>query len=167
MMGMEEKEGLNLPLIPGQIGQRIQDKAETLLKEHPDEMERVYRLIKFIFDTQRNEGLLALEDAVGQFDDFNAPFCDFLPNYIIALVNGTESNLLAEMMANEFEIRKPDDFEALILYLYILTILIAKIINQSEYILHREQALIKWSRMRNECLSYLPDKCEVIFHGYV
>lgn len=57
-----------LPLIPGQIGQRIRDKAETLLKEHPDEMERVYRLIKFIFDTQQKKGLLALEDAVGQFD---------------------------------------------------------------------------------------------------
>ena len=167
MMGIEMKKGLKLPLIPGQIEQRIRAKAEALLKEYPDEMERVYRLIRFIFDTRKKEGLLALEDAVGQFDDFEAPFCDFLPNYIIALVDGTESDLLAEMMANEFEIRKPDDFEALILYLYILTILIAKIISQSEYILNREQALQAWSRMRNEYLSYLPHECSLVFWGYV
>lgn len=163
MMGIEVKRGLELPLIPGQIGQRIGENAQAVLKEHPDEMERVYRLIKFIFDIQQKEGLLALEDAARKFADFDAPDCDFLPDYIRALVDGTESALLAEMMTNEFEVRKPDDFEALVLYLYILTILIAQIESQFEHILHREQALIAWSRMRNECLAYLPDECRSIF----
>lgn len=163
MMGMEVKRGLELPLIPGQIGQRIGENAQAVLKEHPDEMERAYRLIKFIFGIQQKEGLLALEDAVRKFADFDAPVCDFLPDYIRALVDGTESALLAEMMANEFEIRKPDDFEALVLYLYILAILIAQIVSQSEHILYREQALIAWSRMRNECLPYLPDECRNVF----
>lgn len=163
MMGIEVKKGLELPLIPGQIGQRIGENAQTVLKEHPDEMERVYRLIRFIFDIRRSEGLLALEDAVRKIADFDAPICDFLPGYIIALVDGTESALLAEMMSNEFEVRKPDDFEALVLYLYILTILMAQIESRCEHILYREQALIAWSRMRNECLSYLPDECRSIF----
>lgn len=167
MMGIEVKKGLELPLIPGQIGLRIQNKVEAVLKAHLNEMERVYRLIRFIFDILQTEGMLALEDAVRQLADFDAPFCDFLSDYIIALVDGAESDLLAEMMANDFEVRKPNDFEALVLYLYILTILIAQIKNQCEYILYREQALIAWSRMRNECLSYLPDECRCVFQGYI
>lgn len=157
------REEWELPLIPGQIGQRIGANAGAVLKEYPDEMERAYRLIKFIFGIRRKEGLLALETAIGRFADFDAPFCDFLPDYIIALVDGMESDLLAEMMANEFEIRKPDDFEALVLYLYILTILIAKIASRYENILSREQALAAWSRMVNECLVYLPDEYRSVF----
>ena len=61
MMGIDRKKGLELPLIPGQIGQRVQKNAQAVLEEHPDEMERVYRLIQFIFDTRLKEGLLGLE----------------------------------------------------------------------------------------------------------
>lgn len=159
MMGIEMKKGLELPLIPGQIGQRIQKNAQAVLEEHPEEMERVYNLIKFISDIRLKEGILGLEYAVGKFADFDAPFSDFLPDYITALVDGTESALLAEMMANEFEVRRPDDFEGLVLYLYILAILTVRIESWSEDILRREQALIAWSRIRNECLAYLPYEC--------
>ncbi|MCM1233729.1 MAG: hypothetical protein NC489_26740 [Ruminococcus flavefaciens] len=163
MMGIEGKKGLELPLIPGRIGQRVCEKAEAVIKGHPDEMKRVYQLIQFIFQVLDTEGMLALEDAVRQFDDIGAPFADFLPDYIIALVDGTESDLLAEMMANEFEVRRPDDFEALVLYLYMLTVLEAQIINRSVFILWREQALAAWSRMRNECLPDLPMDCLILF----
>ena len=164
-MGIDRKKGLELPLIPGQIGQREKKNAQAVLEEHPDEMERVYRLIQFIFDTRLKEGLLGLEDAARKFADFDAPFWDFLPDYITALVDGTESTLLAEMMANEFEVRRPDDFEGLVLYLYILAILIAQIESWGENILRREQALIVWSRIRNECLACLPDECGCAFHS--
>ncbi len=167
MMGMEGKDELELPVILGQIRERIWENADAVLKEHPDEMQRVYRLIGFIFDTRRHGGILELEDALIKFADFDAPFCDFLPDYIMALVNGTERDLMAEMMANEFEVRRPDEFEALVLYLYILTILIAKIESQSEYILSREQALMAWARMKNECLAYLPDECRSVFDGFI
>ena len=69
MMGIDRKKGLELPLIPGQIGQRVQKNAQAVLEEHPDEMERVYRLIQFIFDTRLKEGLLGLEDAARKFAD--------------------------------------------------------------------------------------------------
>lgn len=163
MMGIKAKKGLELPFIPGQIGPRIHRNAQTVLKEHPEELEQVYNLIRFIFETQRRESLLALEEAIIKLDDFDAPLCDFLPNYIIALVDATESALLAEMMSNDFEIRKPDDFEAFVLYLYILTILVVQIRSRSEHILYREQALIAWSRIKNECLSYLSEECMSVF----
>lgn len=154
-------------MIPGQIGRRIKENAQAVLKEHPDEMERVYRLIEFIFTVEKEEGLLSLEDASRKFADFDAPIYDFLSNYMMPLLDVTESALLAEMMANEFEVRKPDDFEALVLYLYILTILIVEIETQCELDLDREQALMTWSRMRNECLPYLPDECRSVFQNYI
>lgn len=167
MMGIEAKPGLELPLIPGQIGQRIQEKAETVLEEHKEEMERVHQLIRSVFDGLNKGGIAGGEAAVSQAAGSDIPFCGFLSDYFLALGEEEEIDLLAEIMANEFEVRRPDDFEALVLYLYILTVLIVRIRILSEQILCREQALFTWSRMKNECLSCLPHDCRIIFVGGV
>lgn len=48
------------------------------------------------------------------------PCEDFVTEQIIVMIDRMDIHLLAELMVNIFLVRKPDDFEALVLYFYML-----------------------------------------------
>lgn len=159
----DDLECLEIPLIPDRIKNEISDLAVDVIKKRQDELVHVYEIIQFVFDKSRKEGLLSLEEVLPDIRKSGAPYVEFFADYIIPLVDACDKHLILQIMVNEYTVRKPDDFESLVLYLYMIAIAFAQDMNRYEFILSREMAWKNMIHIRNEYLEILPEECRKIF----
>lgn len=89
-----------------------------VVAEKKEEVNLAVQLVLSMQKTAEDEGLLALEYMLEDIKSSQAPCADFLPDKIMMIVNGTYANIVTEIMINQFYVRNPDDFEAVILFIY-------------------------------------------------
>lgn len=159
--------GLNdfkdMPSIPDKIMKCATRNADFVMKNRREDVKKALALVTLMREKRKKEGLLALEEAIVDIKESNAPCVGFLAEQIIILVDGTGMQLMTEIMTNEFLVRNPDDFEALILYIYILALIMVWLEFEYERIRYREGAWKELVRLRNEYVWCLPEECRKVF----
>ena len=163
MYDIDYFEGEGIPFILGETGKHLKKKASYIIKERPKEIQEVYNIINFIMNLVWEEGLLALEENFHNFSESHIPQIDFFLNFILPVVDGVERNILLEMIANEFLVRKPSDFELLVLFLYTITILSVREWSHYDLLNHREEARKALIEIKNKYLIFLPKECREVF----
>lgn len=116
------------------IGSQVRKSAGHVVEEKREEVKQALNLMKRIQKKTEREGLLALEEMVNDIKSSQAPYADFLPDKIMLIVDGVYGNLVTEIMVNQFYVRKPDDFEAVVLYIYMRGL---KMLQEKEFAKYR------------------------------
>lgn len=152
-----------LPLIPEKIVNRAAQNADVVVRTRREDVGKVLDLISFLRKKSRAEGLLSLEESISNIRKRNVPCVDFVTEQITVMVDGMDVHLMAELMTNIFLVRQPDDFEALVLYLYMVAFLIIWEEFRYSLILYREGAWKELVTIRNEYVRVLPEECKAAF----
>lgn len=163
MYGSDCYETIEMPFILSIVGGHISKTAEYIIKEHHDEVEAVYEIIKFVLGKVEKEGLLGLEECLEDIKGSRAPLTDFLEDYILLIVDGVDTSLVLEMIGNEFIIREPGEFGKLVLFLYTITLMTAPEKSGYSMAIYREKAWKNLVRIKNEYMVFLPKECRQAF----
>ncbi len=152
-----------LPLIPEKIVNRAAQNADVVVRTRREDVGKALDLISFLQKKSRDEGLLSLEESISDIKKRNVPYVDFVPEQIIVMIDGMDVHFMAEIMTNIFLVGQPDDFEALVLYLYMVAFLIIWEEFRYSLILYREGAWKELVTIRNEYVRVLPEECKAAF----
>ncbi|MDE7478779.1 MAG: hypothetical protein K2M91_12690 [Lachnospiraceae bacterium] len=133
------------------ICRQVGRQAGHVAEEKKEEISAAMRLIECMQKKAEDEGLLALEEMVDDIKSSKAPYADFLPDKVLMITEGTYANLVIEIMVNQFYVRNPDDFEAVILYIYMIGLLM---IQEKVFIERTGRSLM------------LPQECRKLFIKY-
>lgn len=152
-----------LHLILEKIVNRAAQNADVVVRTRREDVGKVLDLISFLRKKSRAEGFLSLEESISDIKKRNVPYVDFVPEQIIVMIDGMDVHFMAEIMTNIFLVRQPDDFEALVLYLYMVAFLIIWEEFRYSLILYREGAWKELVTIRNEYVRVLPEECKAAF----
>lgn len=130
------------------IGSQVSRNAGYVVEEKREEVNLALQLVQRIQEKAEKEGMLALEEMLDDIKGSRAPYADFLPDKIMMMVNGVYANLVTEVMVNQFYVRTSSDFEAVVLYIYMLGL---------------EMIQKKGFKEINDYLLALPQECREVF----
>ena len=130
------------------IGSQVGRNAGYVVEEKREEVNLALQLVQRIQEKAEKEGMLALEEMLEDINSSRAPYADFLPDKIMMMVSGGYANLVTEVMVNQFYVRTSSDFEAVVLYIYMLGL---------------EMIQKKGFKEINNYLLALPQECREIF----
>lgn len=138
--------GLNnfrdMPIISRKIVECDAQNADFVMKNRREDVKKALVLVTLMRKKRKEEGLLALEDAIVDIKERNAPCVEFLAEQIIILVDGTDMQLMTEIITKEFLVRNPDDFEALVLYIYMLALIMVRLELDYELIMQKHSFVL-------------------------
>lgn len=161
--GSDSYGTVEMPFILSIAGGRIAKTAEYVMKEQHDEMEKVCGIIKAVLNKAEEKGVLALEECLGDIKESKAPLADFLADYILRIADGIDRSLILKMMTNEFILRKPDDFETLVLFSYIAAVISVRERLRYRIVIYREEAWRALAGIKDKYVVFLPKECRKAF----
>ncbi len=102
------------------IGSQVRRNAVYVMEKKREEVNLALQLVQRIQEKAEKEGMLALEEMLEDINSSQAPYADFLPDKIMMMVDEVYANFVTEVMVNQFYVRTSSDFEAVVLYIYML-----------------------------------------------
>ena len=151
------------PFIPGKIVECAIRAADPAMKSRREEVSAALTCVTFLRERSREKGILSLEEAVADIKMQNAPFAGLLSEQIMLMIDLPHVELMTEIMANEFLVKQPDDFEALIRYIYMLALIMVRLESRHLSVWFREEAWKELVRLRDKYIRFLPAACKKAF----
>lgn len=105
-----------------EIEKNALEKAEYAINKRRKDVQNAWKTILLIVKIAEEEGLLALEDKLKTIRQIKAPYYKLLESLLILLVDGTEANLIYEVMTNDYYTREHDAGTDFIFFLYQLCV---------------------------------------------
>lgn len=163
--GRMRQERNVIPFISEKIAGRAVRNADHVMKSRREKVNEALDLVAFMREKSGAGGILSLEEVIEDVKDRKAPCMEFLSEQIMIMIDLSDVDLMAEIMTNEFLVRQPDDFEALILYIYMLALIMVRLEAHYEFIRYRESAWKELVGIRNEYIRFLPEECKKVFRN--
>lgn len=161
--GQAEPIRNDVPFIPEKIVECAVRNADFVVKSRREEVSAALDQVTFMREKRKARGLLSLEEAIADIKVRNTPCAEFLSGQIILMIDLLDAELMTEIMTNEFWVRQPDDFEAFILYIYMLALIMIWLESKYESVWCREGAWKELVRLRNKYIRFLPEVCKKVF----
>lgn len=105
-----------------------------------------------------------MEETLADIRERNVPCVEFILEHMNNMVDGMDVQLLAEIMANDFLVRKPDALQALVLYIYMIVLIMVELESEYGFIRYWEPIWGKLVKLRNKYVRFLLEEYRQVFN---